>query len=1493
MSTRNLTRAIQDLFSQISKLAKQLTKNVINWLFRGLLTIGRRPTLSRAGFVLPTTVLLLLIVTLTVGSITLRTFTRTNQAIGERQQRVVYNVATPAIDRARSKLEYLFDSTRDPRFPGGVPGEETLLGMMLNDGRTLPSGIAISTYRPNGYDPYTFPDELTSGGRLDLNNDGAVDNAWRYRADTDGDGTMDAWVAYSIVFQTETPAQMRDTTAAATLRRANSLRVRSGPLSNTSQVNPACQVGTAAALPEGGWYPDSNTSVLRKNFQVNAYVLPDNPSGTVSTIEFQQDRQVNRGNKWGAWFRNDLEIFPGPQFNWNGAMHTEGSFIVGNTSFTGYLISSAASCLYSREASEITVANITNSTGGANAIPAFEGQVISGRTNNNAFGDNSTFHLHGTPPTTGGNDTRLDNGRDSVLNTNPGPADISLDPVVLLTRDISQSRGVNGGNPSIRRDAANWNPDRPFVKQGRIYNQSETAPYVDDSYRADNRYGPKPRYGGKSIADYTGGSSQIGRPIASTLNDLVGNDPAAGADATSLGLDGYWERRARREGMRLIVGQRLELGNPYGWGGVDAQGATRSPDKEPLLPWDRCTTNNSGRCHEARQRRTLRDNLAAVQATAVYHSANPVSTTSDGDIPLACLATTVHPATPATLIRSTTFENINPGGEGSLDTTRFPLLITDFFSGRGTNGWEYEPPTAASLQNINSPMMLALRNLAYYAGDPRGGSPSFQPVQDTQVHPYPSMAMFGDFSHLRRVFSEYLDNGVTYNNLSPADKTTLQTAACSMGMLAYNLGVMSNYDYSPPNNNLNELALRLKNLAGEQPGNTRGVTVDPNSSAEDFIDGLRRWRDQMPGAQQGSFDELIAMAQIIMTKEELERDRNNGFFGIEQQVGGTGTRPTGVYSAKCQAWKAGQSGGVNGGQIDGLKYLCSDRPRFPMIYSIFPVADHGEVNLFSRDPVSSDVGGAYINTVNGGVTYKAIDINNPTIINQIALKPRTLAQWVLPYEAAGNGTTPNNNRDSLIKVCVTTTCASSSISAPLIRIPFKDTSLFNGREMMTSRVMNMNIDLMRRSAYQGNFWLPQSGIIYAFREDGAREGATVRPTRGTWAACGNNNSIQTDVNCRMDASPNAFASYDPPLDSSNGISPKPVDYFADPDRRPHGFRVRRGSQVGRTGDEGRGLSLISDNPVYIQGDFNLHQTTAGVRLEEFRTLLPANGNYNLAQFYNRNDLDSRFARPTTDLWRPSEILADAITIISDNFCDGSIQDAITTAGSTNPTIPAAIGADYGCTGNGNRTSYLNMNRPTVNPTAVNTQNWQRENPFDTTSPISISRNGNPNLPNGFEYGSGGNTQTYYTFSDNKPLIQEATQRVNAIIISGLVPSRPNQAYGGLHNFPRFISDWNRLYISGSFLQLNFSNYGTGPFDQDAWEPGSSPAAAELIRYYTPPERLWGYDVGLQYAPAGPVAQRFVTSQAIRSEFYNEPPADDPYISNLCRKVAPTPNTQCF
>ena len=1718
MSTPRKIRAIPKLMQHLIKSPRTWIKGFVRWVMRVLLLIGRQPQ-PQAGFVLPTTALLLLVVTLTVGAIGYRTYTRTQQTIGERQQQVIYNAATPAIDRARAKLEFLFDPLRDPR-AGGVPSQRQLLGMMLNDGRNIAGSPGPQRFPsdPNAPDPYTLPGEE----RLDIDGDRLRDNAWKYPADTNGDGVTDATVLYSIIMTAPannaagvTPVNpLQDSRPRALQDRARTLQVRNAPLSNTNQANLACQRSNGGAaglsLVNGdGWFPDPNNRTrLRKNFQVNAYVVPNSQNGTVSTLEFQQDREATQGFKWAAWFRNDLEIFPGASFNWNGAMHTEGSFILGGNNFRSFLVSSANSCIFDK--SELTVARNLNSTN----TETFAGQFILGITRDDT--DNSSVKIDADLAQL--NQT-FDKNNDSVDRTRVSPqpsiTDLTLEPVVLQTQDESRSRGasITNGNPQNAADT-DW-VDGIFNNsaQGRLIQSPQPTPYLDDIFRADNRLGPKPKVGRDRplpVEQVIVGST-IGQDIPSDRQDLISADPPEGGANSEVGLDGYWERRARLEGLRLVVGQRLELGDAAGWGGpTDASGFSADGNplgagSEPLRPWPGGCSSAANRCNEQRQRRTLFDNLPAVQATAVYHANAPTGR----DFPLACIATTVHPGTAGTLDRSSIFENLAAPLQGTSAIPGYsdqanPMVISDFFRGRGTNGWEFETPRLDEFTDSNSSLITALKNLANFAGDPNGGAPSFQPpatqVGRNEVHPYPSMAMWGDFSMLRRVLDIYRRLG--YASLSPADKTTLHTAACTLGMLAYNVDYLEKLDYATLEaiplpgsptlrllgsplpagvpaitvDNFSSLSnadivtyfsglrgrIRLINLmidAGTEAAartiNDKVRTANPalnlalpdsvsgsrifrdlalmtdserqfmtaanrNSNPEFYVRLLERWRDD-PGAGNVAarrvIQDQIYLAQLIITKEQVARDRQIGFYGAygentDAEGGNESERALAdAPLGQCKAWN-----GTETTPKDALFNLCSYRPRYPILYSLFPAGTSNtnltpaptvaaaldgagtddfiphpdyqgiagsENDLYVRDSEDRSTRGTYISLQNSTVTYNVVRPEN------VALRPRRLPMpnashtalggalrdrstgtimagqdWLLPTGAgvsdsvAGvtDGRTPNGNARNWIKVCsvscsfpaessnnanyprllqLTSSTGANNTPGAMFPLMFKDHAFFNGREMITVRTLDLDLDLMRNSqrSVGSDYWLPRSGIVYAFREDSVSEANIVRPANNRWSSCNTEARMQTTATCQMNTYADAYASTDPPLNAANRITPKPVDYLPDPDRRPYGFRLKQGISLVRGGSAAndnnlwRGISFVTANPAYILGDFNLHRTfdATPAALEEFTA--PLDPNY--GNFYQRGSggangtLDTNFAKSTTDQFRPSEVVADAVTILSSRFCDGSIQDAMTTAGQRGRGVevePASLQGRYGC--RTRTTSFLNQNRPTVLPNAdpPNTQKQARwvtaniadsyplilrdlasgNNPDIGDSPLLISRSGMPiqwNANDGFrEYRA---ADGFYRTSRQRALNEAPGEtRINTIVVGGLVPTRSNQGYGGLHNFPRFIEWWKDkdLFFSGAFLQLNFSSYATAPFDLDAWEQGATPAqgagcpqndtSTEDICYYEAPDRRWGYDPALQYGPPAPVAERFQQPDSTRSEFYSEPPADDPYIARLSQCVAP-------
>ncbi len=1441
------------------------------------------------GFVLPLSMMLLLVLSLSVTTMLIRSGQQSEQVLTTRENKKVYNAATPAIERAKAKIEYYFNEDA----PAGEPAGSKIEADMKNE------------------DKYTLPDEE----RIDING-GGLDNAWVY--ETDNGET----VAYSILTKEEGGGVTIEDDDLAL--KAENLVTRSGPLNIQSNSN-AAACGIEQLKVGGGWYKVSEASI-RKSVQINAVVANKNAGNrSVVAMEFQQDRQMDKGNKWAAWFRYDLEIFPGPDFNWNGAVHTGGNLMLGQQSdkINLHLISSPKSCLYTEDASEISIAQYLKDNGSDEI--EFQGQIMTFDSKQNTFGGNAKIYLYPGAGKKPASPKTLDSGTDSVKNVGK-PYDYSLDPIVLFTEDKSLSRNSSDKSNVSVRDA-NWN-NSDLNK--RIFNKLQKKPYVDDTYRADDRYGPKPRYsppGSNLIIDVTAANN--GKLIGSGDEEIMTKKDLAAGSEEDVGLDGYWERRARLEGLRLIVGQRLELGNVFGW----------RANNDPMYP-----INDNALDSEARQRKTLRDNLAAVQSMAVYHQAN-----NDQDFPVACMAFTAHPGSSQTIANSTKFEQISVNGTTFLDT--------DFLTGTGTNGWEFNAPgnvssSSAFATAINSPtkpLRIALTNLAYFAGDPDGAFPPKQETSGSIIHPYPQLTMWGNYSNLRRVIAR-LDAGVDYDDLSIADQTTLHTASCNLGMLAYNVKnkeeqekdaeiLLEQQAQTALNNALVlpgmvAFAQHLSDLvSGTGNANNKiNTLIDPKVSFPPGYDRYKKPQEcvddndktcatnfyaQFTQAQfeeailekQGLNDdkklEYIAAAQLlgqaiegivnldVNAERSINDDRTLGFkpgvvSSLKKKVPGSldWDPNTGEVSLKegndfvtfrtacdpnifSSAFNANPNApGFDDRKVALAMAFCSPQdypdqpltqaPKYPSLYYLFPKEDHNHDGGGTQPTGEEYIADTYIQGVNTGFTYKVIADTNSNAtedgtedLTAITLQPRLLTDWELPY------TTTNSNIRNQI----------TYLGTPYY-VPFLDKGIFDGRELMALRVLDVDLNLLRNNNIGADTWLPRTGMVYAFREDAVREDAIARPANGTWSTCGTETALTTgNANCRM--RPKVTNPQYPPRNGDTGVSPKAVDGYPDPERRPHGFRLRNGSNLSRPGN--RGLSFISDQPVYIQGNFNLHGSNL---LEEFTQLLADNW----SNFYDRTTLSNTFAKPSSDSWRPSEVISDAVNILSNSFCDGTIEDGFKGTNSTDPNTS--------CPSGGN-SSYRNY---TIKGKDDNSWNREDDTTTNLTLPILVDRNGfawrgttKYEFSNSDNYNSMESNRTIGTGVDN--------QRVNTIIVSGLTPSRPGSSYGGLHNFPRFLENWDGkdLFISGSFIQLNFSTSASSLFDleKQAWEPGGVGKSGEKLPHYRAPNRRWGYDVALQYNPPGPVAARFVSEGTPRSEFYRELPVDDPYVKQL--RCAANPN----
>ncbi|MEN9217090.1 MAG: hypothetical protein Q6K90_07190, partial [Gloeomargarita sp. HHBFW_bins_162] len=627
-----------------------------------------------------------------------------------------------------------------------------------------------------------------------------------------------------------------------------------------------------------------------------------------------------------------------------------------------------------------------------------------------------------------------------------------------------------------------------------------------------------------------------------------------------------------------------------------------------------------------------------------------------------------------------------------------------------------------------------------------------------------------------------------------------------------------------------------------------------------------------------------------------------------------------------------------------LARLCPTQPKYPSLYYLFPgdLNSDGKItgadahghdgtsginrrNSADPSPFNQPSGSAgntletfsepyvlsrYIaEEANSLVTYEQFSFTDLNALRLQARAANPVSDWKLPAVVLQSNR-PVNSADLYVKetdlIISAFQPANAQTNLTSYRTGLAEKALYDGRQLQMARVMDFDLDLLRdvnRAPFGDDAWLAvgeiattttprkAGGIIFAFREDAVREDAILRPANSDWATYEAvwRTSYQDGPPLNLRMNPDPRTPSDPPVTPVN-ISGKPVDYYADPERRVHGFRLMNGNDISRLNAPPErnifGLTFVSDNPVYIMtqlargfSGFNLHMQPGGSGpgsvVQEFTVNLPFP--YTFAQFYtNRTARNLAFANPAGDTWRPAEILADAITLITHNFCDGYQEHGIRNVNDIDGQFGNECAAG----------SPSARNTPLIT-TIPGREGWARENPFDLGAPIIVGSDGTHRT-------TSGGTQAIVPVANYNAITSRGAvpgrntdYTVNAVVVQGLVPSRRGQSYGGLHNFPRFLETGSSLNIQGSLLQLGFSNYATAPFDFDSFERTlvGNPST-ENIPYYGPPQRYWGYDPGLQYAPAGPVSQRFLAPSNARNEYFLELTAQDPYTCQLQRFIVP-------
>ena len=362
---RKFVRVFQNFYQQFKRKPPSTVKEQSLWLLRSFIVTKKRPDWVNAGFVLPTVAMVSLVVVLLTIAILFRSFERSKNASNVRVNQVVLNAAMPAIDRARAKIDKLFD---DPSLPRSTPSDNALYNAFTKD-----------------LGKYTFGDETPLEVRYDIDGRNidredkesleereTIKTAWRFPVDTDNNGKYDSFTLYGVYFRSPTRGEDGKFN-----RPRSPLDARTPPMDDGS-LGGLCAAarGTSFSLiGDSGWYKSGAN--IKKSFFVYATTVPiDDKQITserlnksdyeayrgnrgFSAVEFQQDQERVPINNNAVVYEDDLEIAPGSGLEINGRIFTNSNFITVKTwkdsPIKFYQVSNQNSCFYQAENSKIIV----------------------------------------------------------------------------------------------------------------------------------------------------------------------------------------------------------------------------------------------------------------------------------------------------------------------------------------------------------------------------------------------------------------------------------------------------------------------------------------------------------------------------------------------------------------------------------------------------------------------------------------------------------------------------------------------------------------------------------------------------------------------------------------------------------------------------------------------------------------------------------------------------------------------------------------------------------------------------------------------------------------------------------------------------------------------------------------------------------------------------------------------------------------------------------
>jgi len=1157
-SRRQLIKAVKDFYQQLRNQSATATKEQSHWVLRTLLVSSRRPDWVNSGFVLPTVAMVALVVVLLTTAILFRAFDRSKNASNVRVNQVTLNAATPAIDRAKAKLDKLF-STK-----GGLPAD-------------TPSDSLIYSTLVTHVNDYTFGDETPLklpvppgtdiSGNTSIALTKGLKTAWMFPVDTKNQGKFDSYVIYGIYF-TNPPLNSNNSQFA---RARNPLEARTLPMTNGSNGSncPGSQGTIASLVGSNGWIKVNNKR--KKSFFVYVATVPITsvPSANsgkyqtykgnkgFSALEYQQDRTQLAPTPDAVNYEGDLEINPGPTLRLNGRIVTNSNLILGNTQnnpLRFYQVSSPYSCFYEEEYSQMRIG----------------GNVVNGD------------YVNLTP-----NDSKHTIDLFQGKNASPNPVDID-------SRYTPPNASVTDAPPLVAYNVQAYTQRINLLVNTQMNSAAATDP-------SPVQVGIKIRTDSGQDADY----------------------------ARRKELELYFKQRTRRVPYQEVA---------FGADGTTPYNATTSPLKgsgDSLRPPDKW-----------------------------IYPTQPDGITGTGYAGLTLNKTPPNQLIPAASEPNWWQNPANSKKENSLgdrvlignnlpemwwDNTKSAFMSTDPQDTQPITGIVWDQPSGTSLPRTRHSQVQQQFDLG---NTERNGE---WEQQAATVPPQIQTPTGG----LRVVTGAgiYLPWGYTIATSSAADFTTASTA--TKRIWSDMMPVASNTATDVSNGPGNSISINPKIVLQSSAANPNGrYTPYLRMRATAVYHYKNTGYDQKaptPIACVSSYYDPTSSGSA--TNQSTLPDVSTGY-----QISGTATnqRPlTGVPSV-TSANAGSSNNGVSysaptktsADYTNILNYQAQLRyPNGRLVNEPLNTAlGHTTLSLSDRSAIDSAI--CALQILDGSIGNPTDAVIPHGTIRETAFLDARQVKAVHADDSTKPGVNTFTNADGINGDGTGTVVATVAATA-LYELPKEN------RQPLEIRATVLDMDLLRRKTIGGTtpsqeYLLPNSGIIYATRDDALPDLSALNPATGK--------TVQ---------------------DKENQKSQSAVDFILDPTRRPNAIMIANGERIWREKDyrdAEKGLTLASDLPVYIQGDFNLHgdftvdSTTGkpGGTQEEFKKTPTRDDTLadDYHNFYQRSDAsgtnrntnfacrpnDPRLKAPVLgdtcsigDEWRQANILADAVTLLSNNF----------------------------------------------------------------------------------------------------------------------------------------------------------------------------------------------------------------------------------------------------